>query len=242
MLAISRLRSDVNDVSTPMEVGEVRPFVIRKANKRNCGLFTEHDEDDKEVEIKIRRIGKIKPNDIEFHVVGYKFDANVKCYPGHISNIKTKGKTEQCGIGKILMQLCLIEKDIHNVDHNKNQILEEINDLVAWGKRVESCKGTPQEKVLSDVYDWASVQCEKMVFLTMQAQPPSGGHVYLNGAFDSGYTEMFIALTKFRMHPETYPQTGHGLVDKIRTQYNDDGDMEDEGVSVHGENWYFCKL
>ena len=83
-----------------------------------------------------------------------------------------------------------------------------------------------------------------MISLIMLADKPSadasGGHVYFSSAIASGYTEMFIAISSGE-HPRIYPKTGHTLVEKVQTQYNDDGDMKDEKVSVLGASWYFCK-
>ena len=225
------VESNGNDVSTPMKIGDERKFVIYKKNKPNCGLFTEDDSEKVEIMIK-------KPRDREFHVDGYA-TAHIECYPGHVTQLKSRGKTEQCGIGKILMQLCLIEIDIHNVHYERNYVLGEISTFEALCKSDEACKGTPQEKVISELYDWASDRCLSMISLVMLAEPPSGAHVYFNSAFESGYTEMFIQILN-NGHPQIYPKTGHGLVNEIRKQYND-GQMKDEAVTVQGGCWFFCK-
>ena len=120
------VESNGNDVSTPMKIGDERKFVIYKKNKPNCGLFTEDDSEKVEIMIK-------KPRDREFHVDGYA-TAHIECYPGHVTQLKSRGKTEQCGIGKILMQLCLIEIDIHNVHYERNYVLGEISTFEALCK------------------------------------------------------------------------------------------------------------
>ena len=98
------------DQHSPMNGDETRQFKIDIKNKPKCGLTQDN--------IMIKK-DLVKAKDkINFKVIGYEKIAYIECLAGFIEQLKTKGKTEGCGIGKILMRLCLNEKSIHVVKDN----------------------------------------------------------------------------------------------------------------------------
>ena len=96
---------------------------------------------------------------------------------------------------------------------------------------------------------WVKSKCEKILSLLMVANPKTAAHLYFKSAFDSGYTEMFVAL-----NGEFYPREGPCSVMALKERYTDDGYMKDnDGTTidgtvgddmfkVYGKEWFFCKL
>ena len=153
---------------------------------------------------------------IAFNVVGYEKIAYIECFAGFIQQLKTKGKTEGCGIGKILMQLCLNEKDIHDVKKN-NQDNLAVRKIWNWA---EECKETPtctlqNQERLSKIEKWVAAECSKLVYLHMIADPKSGAYVYFNSGMESGYTQMLVKIS----HEEAYPKDGFCSVKTLKEQY-----------------------
>ena len=85
-----------------MNVDETRAFEIDINSKPKCGLDTK-EAGSKMVELEIKK--SVLPGKRVFKVVGYERDAFVQCSPGHVPRLKAEKKTQECGIGKILMQL-----------------------------------------------------------------------------------------------------------------------------------------
>ena len=75
-----------------MNDDEPRQFKIDIKNKPNCGLTQDNIIIKKDL---------VKSKDmIKFNVIGYEKIAYIECLAGFIEQLKTKGKTEGCGIGK----------------------------------------------------------------------------------------------------------------------------------------------
>ena len=214
-----------------MNVGATRKFKIDKRKKKNCGLpGTEI------VEVEIR---KEKSVDFEFifRMVNTDDEVFVHCGAGYVVLLKVVGKAEQCGIGKILMQLCLSETKIHNVeDNHKNKALEEMDEYV---KRYKDVK-------FNNLRKWIISHCKKVFYLEMEAHPRSAAHVYFNSALVSGFTEMFMlpypTTLSLPDDAEPYPKEGPCSVKMLKEKYTDDGQMEDGGkkTMVWGMDWFFC--
>jgi len=78
-----------------------------------------------EIEIKKERseqlvLGEIIIQSSKFRMISSDAEVFVNCNDGFIDNLKTKGPAEDCGIEEILIQLCMNEAEIHNVDRKKN--------------------------------------------------------------------------------------------------------------------------
>ena len=61
----------------------------------------------------------------------------INCFPGKVDQVYTAKIAEGCGIGKILMLLCLNEGSIHNVENNEeNRAMKDIQNYVKLKKRI----------------------------------------------------------------------------------------------------------
>ena len=205
-----------------MNVGETRKFKIDKRKKKNCG-----PPGSEIAEIEIRK----ETNAIfafAFRMLNTDDEVFVNCYSGFVALLKVRGKAEQCGIGKILMQLCLNEEKIHSVKGNdENGALKQID---AYKKRYKNEK-------FDNLKKWVISDCSKVFYLEMEADPKSRAHVYFNSAIESGFTEivMFDNLG-------FYPKEGPCSVEIIKGKYDVEGNIDDGGKKtfVWGMNWVFC--
>ena len=110
-----------------MKIGEVRKFEVDKNKKKECGL---PGEGVIEIEIKKEK-GEIQK--FSFKMVNNEKEAFINCDHGHISQLKTKGKAENCGIGRILTELCMNEKDLHRAttqDPDENSAVQKIGNYI----------------------------------------------------------------------------------------------------------------
>ena len=226
-----------------MEVDATREFEIDKTLKPNCPLAKDV-QGNAIITIQKKLDNTYVPPSlrkrIRYQFVMSERDAwaSIRCHSGKVPMLKVSPKARDCGIGKILMQLCLNEEKIHNVDDNDNNLaLLELNHLsliFRLGQEMES---------------WVKSKCERILYLQMVANPKKAAHVYFKSAFDSGYTEMFVALDE-----EFYPREGPCSVMALKERYTDDGYMKDndgtpidgtvgdDTFNVFGKEWFFCKL
>ena len=207
----------------PMANGDKRQFEIVK----KC-----------ELDLKTIWIKKtVRQNIRTFEVVEYP-NAYIQCLPGYVQYLHTKGPTEGCGIGKMLMRLCLNEENIHNVANNgENRAMKDIRTSVEACKKDESCKGTDNEKQLIKMEKWAGAECSKMVTLFMMTDEKDDAHVYFKSALESGFSQMFIMLSPVKM----YPTVGHCSVKTLQSQYVDGDIVNGESKEyVWGRDWFFC--
>ena len=226
-----------------MPTDGTREFEIDKNKKKNCKLLVVDDK----IKIKIKKQQNNENEEYFFRMI--ETDAKVAgafiaCEAGHVPSLRVDGKAQECGIGKMLMLLCLNEEKIHNVviENDNNKAMSVIESY----SRTKVPKAKEMEK-------WAKSKCEKIFSLIMTAEPPTAAHVYFNSALDLGFTEMFIAIRKTPFgKPRFYPNEGPCTVKALKKRYTDDGYMEDnEGsevrmggddkVRVWGQTWYFCK-
>lgn len=237
-------RNDGNDYG-PMMEGETRTFYIDKTKKKDCKLPVSNLNMIK-IEITKERSER-SPNDaFTFRMVSMKGIAHnpyIDCYNGYISQLRTFGGSENCGIGKILMQLCLNEETIHNVKNRlrKNKAFTELNKF-----HLNNKDDTKTNK-LNKFGQWASKHCSKFVYLVMDSEPRSKAHVFFNSAIESGFTKMF--MIKDNLKPGTklkfYPIEGPCNVNTLQDLYSDDGKIGEIGcglkrTKVWGWNWFFC--
>ena len=209
-----------------MELGETRTFKIDKLSKPNCKL----EED----EISIQKTEE-KKDSYSFSMSLRNARSFIRCFPGEVKNVKVSPKAENCGIGKILMKLCLNEEQIHNVENN---------DISLALKAMKSYKTFPS---IEKMETWIKSSCKKLLFLMITSTPKSKGHLYFNSALETGYTEMFFALDK-----EFYPEEGGCSVEALQKRYTDDGHITDndgtpvrvlgdDKIKVFAKNWFFCQ-
>ena len=215
-----------------MNLGETRKFKIDKESKSDCKL--------PENEITVRKI--IEPGQTlrTFEVLKYEKDAFVKCSPGYVDKLSAVGLTNKCGIGKILMKLCLVEEHIHEVANNKdNGAIHEIQSWVEECKSQEACSEEDHQEELFKLEKWVNDECSKLVGLFMNADTKSGGYVYFNSAIETGFSQMFMKI----VHYDMYPKDDCRSVEVLKDRYNEDGEMVDgdDVVYVYQQFWFFCK-
>ena len=234
-----RSRSDYD----PMALGETRKFKIDKTKKTNCEL-----PGPRIVEIEIikeKSVFSAKFRKFRFKMKDSDDNAFVDCDAGSVSLLKVQGSAEQCGIGKILVILCLKEKEIHNVANKDiNKAMKIMDDYIEDCQEEEGavCKAGK----LQELKKWIKCYCSKVMYLEMLAQPLSAAHVYFRSAIASGFTEMFILTnndgdTFYAV--DQYPKEGPCSVEMLHARYTNDGYMEVDGgerVLVWGRNWFFC--
>ena len=210
-----------------MAFGETRIFQIDKKKYLKCRLA--------ENEIEILKDDYFGQDNPGFIVVKNVASADVECRPGSINDIRVSEEARECGIGTMLMQLCLNEEKIHNVAENdKNQGLNLIREL-------SETNAVPNAK---EVESWVDSNCEKLVSLDMTCRIPPSAHVFFSSALASGYTEMIFALINISEYSKFYPLKFPGSVQEMKEHYTDDGYiLESDGnkVKVRGEIWLFCQ-
>ena len=112
-----------NDYS-PMKLGQTRQFKIDKGKKTNCELPGPEIVEIGIIKEKSPFSGKLRK--FRFRMVNSR--SFVDCDAGHVSILQVQRQARQCGIGKILMKLCLQEKGIHKVaSSSKNKAMDELN-------------------------------------------------------------------------------------------------------------------
>ena len=230
----SRFFTDNNNYG-PMGDNQIRPFKLNLKDKPKCGLVNEN--------IKIRKtvVSYLGMDMRTFDVADHSATAYIECLPGYVQKLNTEGKTEGCGIGKILMRLCLNEEHIHNVANNaKNQAIDDIRNWIERCKeRLDKVTCPLQfQKKLSKFEKWATSECSKMVTLYMTAVPGSGAYVYFNSAMDSYYSQMFIKISDV----EIYPKDGPDSVKTLKDQFHSTGYLGNgqNMVPVFDKDWFFC--
>ena len=179
----------------------------------------------------------IDPTSRKFEVVHHEKDAYVLCSPGYVHYLSAKGKTTDCGIGKILMKLCLNEENMHNVENKENEAITDIQDWIDDCKREKSCKD--HEDKLIKLQKWVNTECSKIVGMHMSSDPKTKAYVYFNSALESHFSKMFIQIGVHDM----YPKDDCRSVLVLKDRYNGNGEMVNgnDKVSVYLENWFFCK-
>ena len=228
-----------------MQVGETRKFEIDKNKKTDCKLPGEGV-----VEIDIKKE--------ESESFAFTFKASFKhksltlpagfiyCDYGFVALLKTQ-YYQNCGIGKILAQLCLNEEEIHKVVGNeKNGALIQLEKYIRECEKIESCKKNDEHlKKLKDLQELIRSRCSKSIWMEMEAKngnAKTGAHVYFNSAIASDFTEMFMTTHSKFDEFEFYPKEGLGEVKSLQARYSDDGYMidRDKKTEVWGWNWFFC--
>ena len=199
----------------PMAVGESRTFII-DTSKPTCKM--------KENKITIKKtLLKSSSNNRKLNVEVY--NAFINCFPGEINWLWTKGLTEGCGIGKILMRLCLNEENIHDVVEGSNE-----NLAIKYIKKLT----VPGHELLKK---WATVECSKIVYLAMAPEPFDRAYVYFKSARESGFNQMVFEIEEIGM----YPKSGPCSVETLQERY-DNGNMVEgyDIVEVIDQFVFFC--
>ena len=136
-----------------MNLNEVRAFKLDKARKPDCRLSMD------EIEIK-KQEARLDRKGYHFSMVGHEREVSIDCEPGFVSHLEAKGKANNCGIAKMLMQLCFNENQLHKIANKEENMavamLEDLTDEMGrW------CKSNPNvcdEKLPGKVQEWANMR------------------------------------------------------------------------------------
>ena len=207
-----------------MKTGEIRLFKITIFSIRNCGLKPTEDNPNM-IEIRIR---KAKRSGCDDHVEGCRYfemvdmesDVHLICKPGYIHEVKAEGLAQGCGISKLLIQLCLNEANIHQVNHDRNQAMNIL--------RADD---------LAHTKTWVKSNCENIACFSDFPKFYMGS-LYLKSAISSNYDSAFIKLSDSSI----YPPEGPTCTEELLERYNGNGEMEHNGntVNVYRVPWFVC--
>ena len=218
-----------------MKIDESRKFELDVSSKPNCGLSS----DGNIVEISIKKEKTQKdPEEHKFSMLNYEYIVYIVCRAGYIPDLAVGGEAEDCGIGKVLMQLCLNEPKLHKISKkNKNNAMKEIKHELQGCKIDSTCNDATIKKIMK-LEEWVKSKCSKILYLDVSVSPMTKAYVYFNSALSSGFTDMFVKMS----NREIYPNEGPCSVQNLKERYTDDGTMVDgnDEVIVHGRKWFFC--
>jgi len=216
---LPRYFSNKNDFG-PMQIDETRKFELDVSSKPNCGLSREGNI----VEISIKKEKTQKdPVEHKFGMLNYEYTVYIVCRAGYIPDLAVGGEAEDCGIGKVLMQLCLNEPKLHKISKkDKNNAMKEIK----------------HELQVTKLEEWVKSKCSKILYLDMSVSPMTKAYVYFNSVLSSGFTDMFVKMS----NREIYPNEGPCSTKNLKERYTDEGTMVNgnDEVIVHGRKWFFC--
>ena len=156
----------------------------------------------------------------------YIFDADndagtVECTVGEISWVSVKEIARRCGLGTILVTLCLVDTDmngngnVHPPLGTSNMALELLEDT--------------QENL-----DWVEASCKSFWNLYFNPYDKGAGFAYFNAALDAGFTQMLIKDVDNVVHGPTSTWTW-------RDSYNSDSGMIGPDINVENSFLFFCK-
>ena len=174
-----RHSSDKNNY-LPMTKNEQRPFEIDVTEKPNCGLTGPGNI----VHIIIEKANtQLNPVEHRFSMVGHKFTVYIVCRAGYIPDLTVVGDAEECGIGKILVQLCLNEDKMHKASkHNKNIAMLELKRELELCNVQQSCND-PDIRQLMKLKKRVKSSCSKVLLLIMSTSRYGAAHVYFKQCF-----------------------------------------------------------
>ena len=171
-------------------------------------------------------------------------DIYLDCHPGFVDKpvvIECKwrdcrgdanGKEARgCGIGRIMIFLCMHEKKIHNTKRNRKNIA------------LKSLKPKFKKQM-----KWMKSQCSKVVMLepiTYISSTWKNFKEFLASAARFGFTVMAIKVPETPNVPEAlYPKAGPCLTSELASNFNN-GRLNIDGgngiaVTGDGNEWFFC--
>ena len=155
IIELPRYLSNKNDFG-PMQIDETRKFELDVSSKPNCGLSSEGNI----VEISIKKEKTQKdPEEHKFSMLNYDNTVYVVCRAGYIPDLAVGGEAEDCGIGKVLMQLCLNEPKLHKISKkNKNNAMKKI-ELELQGCKIDGTCNDDTIKKIMKLEEWVKSKC-----------------------------------------------------------------------------------
>ena len=128
-----------------------------------------------------------------------------------------KVNARNCGIGKVLTELCMVDPEITRMgdDNYAFDILKDDNRK-AYVKRY----------------------CSNFIALLMNDDGVAGGVLYLSAAFELGYTDMLIEVLDSDKEVVGYEGEKVEVAKRIFNPVN--GQIGN--IEAYSVNWFFCKL
>ena len=136
-----------------------------------------------------------------------------------------------CGIGRIMINLCMLEKKIHNTKFNRNKNIALKSLKPKW-----------------NTMNWMKSQCSKVLMLepiTYISSTWKNLEQFLESAARLGFKVMVIKVPEAPKVPESlYPNAGPCRTRELAANYKS-GRMNIDGgngvvVTGDGNEWFFC--
>ena len=188
--------------------------------------------------------GAVRFKTIQFykHKTKYPMGSGcVDCHPGLIGRVNVDRELQGCGVGAILIKLCMNEKKRHKTKSIKKNIasslVQEIKTNIALKSLVQySFRNTK---------NWLESTCSKLVMLAMTNETPNVPSIFFESAKLFGFSIVVIKVkTPHTGYEYLYPKAGPCNIHELATNYRN-GSMTIDGPSVKviGEQmkWYFCR-
>ena len=221
-----------------MKPEKIRSFEYEKSQFPKCRLRTsccKTCQCSKTLEIEIKKVKKVPVRTIlpplERGTIRFRTwnmdiregNGYIDCQPGHIKYIRVDPELQGCGIGTILIKLCMNEKKIHNVKMNRKNIA--LKSLLPEFKKT---------------MNWIKSHCSKVVMLKMDKPVAS---MFFKSAKLFGFSIVVIKRWVKTSTEELYPHAAPCNIHEIATNYkNGRMDIDGRSVMVTGKSheWYFC--
>ena len=202
-----------------MNKDDTRKFQINISLKLRCNLqVTKRDL--YQVEVLIRKTELNQEEGWKFQMADNEDEVYLECKPGYYQ-LNIDRPELDCGVAQILIQLCLNENVIHDVDNQENQAMLMI------------------ERYHLNNEVWVESNCDKIVYTENLIEPLNMAYLYIKAAMLSHYEFSFILLSNLNI----YPPKGKILTNRLLIRYDGMGGMVkyDEVENVEGTEWFFCK-
>ena len=168
--------------------------------------------------------------------------AEAYCKIGYIRFVHVEPHARNCGLAKVLTELCLIDPDV-NRNTDENWVISQL-------KAVKNDQSSHLQELMKN-------RCVGgLVGLVMSSDPLEGGFAYLSAAKNMLYSHMLVQFYHAEnFAPRENPHEPGPCEQKFGTYetsvaqglYNGDtGRIEDEVIGAEGSGegarWYFCKM
>ena len=170
-------------------------------------------------------------------------DIYLDCHPGLVDKPVVRGdangnEARGCGIGNILINLCIFEKKIHNIKFNrKNNALKALKPK--FKKEMKWMKSQCKKVVMLEPITY--IVPKKVFFISLLKNLKE----FLENVAQFGFTIMVIKVPKAPKVPESlYPNAGPCRTRELAANYKS-GRMNIDGgngvvVTGDGNEWFFC--
>ena len=162
-----------------------------------------------------------RPRTLEYIFEADNNAGRVECTVGEISWVFVNEIARRCGLGTILVTLCLVDTDM-----NGNGNVHPPLDMSNWALEILE----DNQRSL----DWVEANCKSFWNLYFNPYDNGAGVAYFNAALDAGFTQMLIKDVANVVHGPTSTRTW-------RESYNSDSGMIGPDINVENSFWFFCE-